>query len=257
MRIVSFSRNGERKYGVVENGLVYEIDGDLESCYFNNYRRSGNEFRLDHLSLLPPCEPTKIVCLGLNYRGHAEEMKLPLPSAPIIFMKPATAVIGPGETIIYPPQSSRVDYEAELGVVMGRRAHRVKQAEALDYVLGYTCANDVTARDLQSKNGQWTYAKGFDTFAPLGPWIETGLQNPENLEVKGYLNEKLVQFSSTADHIFPVQELIAYISACMTLLPGDVIITGTPPGIGPLAPGDTFEVEISGIGKLQNRVIKT
>jgi 2-keto-4-pentenoate hydratase/2-oxohepta-3-ene-1,7-dioic acid hydratase in catechol pathway len=171
-------------------------------------------------------------------------------------MKPSTAVIGPEESIHYPTQSNRVDYEAELAVVIGRSAYRVEADEALDYVFGYTCANDVTARDKQPAKGQWTYAKGFDTFCPLGPVIETAIDDPESLILKGYLNGDLVQETSTGDHVFTVARIIEFVSGCMTLLPGDVIMTGTPSGIGPLNPGDQFTVEIDKVGSLNNRVIK-
>ena len=256
MKLVRFKQGEMQAYGVLENKKIQPVTGDFQAIARGEYARTGECCSLMDVSLLAPCLPSKVICLGLNYRGHAAEMNLELPREPIIFMKPSTAVIGSGQDIIHPPQSRRVDYEAELAVVMGARARKVSPEEALDYVLGYTCANDVTARDLQPKDGQWTYAKGFDTFAPLGPWIETSVPNPDNLQLKGYLNGELVQSTTTSDHIFPVARLLSYISACMTLLPGDVIMTGTPPGIGPMQAGDVFEVDIEGIGKLGNRLVK-
>jgi len=205
--------------------------------------------------LLPPCRPSKIVCLGLNYRDHAQEMGLAIPSEPILFLKPPSCVIGHGDDIVYPEQSARVDYEAELAVVIGRRCRKVGMADASSRILGYTCLNDVTARDLQAKDGQWTRAKSFDTFAPLGPWIETGLADPHNLDIRLTLNGEVKQASNTRHLIFPIPEIVAYISNIMTLEPGDVIATGTPSGIGPLNRGDMVCVEIQGIGVLENRVV--
>ena len=175
------------------------------------------------------------------------------PENPILFLKPATAVIGPNEPILYPAQSQRVDYEAEWGVVISRLARNVKAASANDYILGYTCCNDVSARDLQIKDGQWTRAKSFDTFSPIGPWIETEL-DPSNLVVQGILNGKIVQNSNTANLIFTVPELVCFISSIMTLLPGDVIATGTPSGIGPMQKGDEIVISVQGIGELKNFV---
>ena len=214
---------------------------------------SGLEIVPSEARIMAPCVPSKIIALGLNYRDHARELGLPLPEEPLIFMKPPSAVIGPEEHILLPPESERVDYEAELAVVIGRKARRVKPEEAYDYILGYTCFNDVTARDLQQKDGQWTRAKSFDTFAPFGPWIETEL-DPSDLRVRSYLNGELKQDSSTRELVFSVPEIVSFVSNIMTLLPGDLIATGTPPGIGPLTAGDVIEVEIEGIGRLKNYV---
>ncbi|MBW2091536.1 MAG: fumarylacetoacetate hydrolase family protein, partial [Deltaproteobacteria bacterium] len=192
-------------------------------------------------------------CLGLNYKDHAAEFNSDLPEEPLLFLKPASSVIGPGAPIICPPQSKRVDYEAELAVVIGREANHVPASEALTYVLGYTCLNDVTARDLQQKDGQWTRAKGFDTFCPLGPAIETDL-DPSNLTVEAWLNGERKQASSTVNLVFDVKYLIEYISAVMTLAPGDVIATGTPSGVGPLSEGDVIEIRVQGVGGLINPV---
>ncbi len=255
MKFVRFCFNDRTLDGVLENtDRIAEITWPGEQRKAGLAQRTEKSFDASEVVLLAPCLPTKIICLGLNYRSHAEEMQFELPEKPIIFLKPSTSVIGPGHKIIYPPQSRRVDYESELAVVIGQHAYRVNRSQALDYIYGYCCANDVTARDKQPANGQWTYAKGFDTFCPLGPAIETAIDNPDNLHIKGFLNNQLVQESSTADHIFKVAEIIEFVSGCMTLLPGDVIITGTPAGIGPLVPGDNFRVDIERIGILSNNV---
>lgn len=255
MKIVRFDIDGKSSYGILQDSTVLEMSGPPETT-MEKYNLSGKKYSLEEIRLLAPCRPSKVVCVGLNYRLHAEEAGMPVPDKPVIFLKPSTSVTGSGDPVVYPPQSSRVDYEAELGVVMGKKTHAVNAGEALEYVLGYTCGNDVTARDIQFASSQWDYAKGFDTFCPLGPWVETEIDNPEFLEIRGFLNGKMVQCASTEEHIFSVAKLIEYISSCMTLLPGDVIMTGTPSGIGPMNPGDTFEVEISRVGKLRNNVIK-
>ncbi len=204
--------------------------------------------------LLAPALPGKIIAVGLNYRDHAREMELTLPEEPILFMKPSTSVIGPGEDIIYPRQSSRVDYEAELAVVIAGRCRDVRAADAKDAILGYTCLNDVTARDLQVKDGQWTRAKSFDTFAPIGPWIETEVADPNALAITSRLNGQIKQSSNTINLIFNVYELIEYISSVMTLEEWDIIATGTPSGIGPMERGDEVQIEIESIGILTNRL---
>lgn len=196
-------------------------------------------------------KPTKIVAVGLNYRDHAAELKLPLPDEPLLFLKPPSAVIGEGEAIVCPPQTKELHYEAELAVVIRDRAKNISEADAPARILGYTCGNDVTARDLQRKDGQWTRAKSFDTFCPLGPKIVSGL-SPDKLDIKLYLNGELKQSSNTANLIFKVPYLVSYISQVMTLEPGDVILTGTPAGIGPMRAGDRVRVEIAGIGALNN-----
>ena len=197
----------------------------------------------------------KIILVGLNYRDHARELKMPIPKNPIIFLKPPTTLIGNLDKIIYPKQSKRIDYEAELALVIKKTCRNIKPQEAKKYILGYTCLNDVTARDLQKIDGQWTRAKSFDSFCPIGPWIETDL-DPSKLQIRCWLNNKLKQDSSTAQLIFPVEKLVSFISSIMTLYSGDVISTGTPPGVGPMQPGDRVEVEIEGIGKLTNQVVK-
>jgi len=212
---------------------------------------AGSEIEVKRL--LAPALPGKIVAVGLNYRDHAREMGIETPKEPILFLKPAGSVVGPGQDIIYPSQSSRVDYEAELGVVILKRCKNVRADQAREVILGYTCFNDVTARDLQVLDGQWTRAKSFDTFCPIGPWIETDL-DPGDLLVESYLNGERRQSSRTSQFIFGVDHLVSFISQVMTLEPGDLIITGTPAGIGPMQAGDEVEVRIEGIGSLKNRV---
>lgn len=208
---------------------------------------------LGEAELLCPVEPTKVVAVGLNYRDHAREVGAALPQEPVLFLKPATSVVGPGEPIVLPAVSRRVDYEAELAVVIGRRARQVTVGQAPDCILGFTCGNDVTARDLQQKDGQWTRSKSFDTFCPLGPWVVPGL-DPSALEVICRVNGQVRQRGNTRELIFTVAELVSYVSEVMTLEPGDVLLTGTPAGIGPLRPGDTVEVEVQGVGVLVNPV---
>ena len=203
--------------------------------------------------ILSPCTPGKIVAAGLNYRDHAQELSMPVPEEPVLFLKPGTSVIAPGDVIYYPDMSRQVDFEAELAIVIGRQARNVDPRDAEAYIFGYTCFNDVTARDLQKRDGQWTRAKSFDTFAPLGPCIETEL-NPDDLLVEALLNGEVRQSSSTSNLIFSVPELVGFVSRIMTLFPGDVIATGTPPGVGAMQPGDTIEVRIQGIGSLVNTV---
>jgi 2-keto-4-pentenoate hydratase/2-oxohepta-3-ene-1,7-dioic acid hydratase in catechol pathway len=219
---------------------------DPETC------RLGDRIEIE--KLLPPVQPTKIIAVGLNYRDHVQEMGHELPKAPVLFMKPSTAVIGPFDVIRYPSQSTRVDYEAELAVVMGKTCKGVKAAQARDYILGYTCFNDVTARDLQVLDGQWTRAKSFDTFAPIGPWIITDIDDPHALAITAKLNGEIKQSSNTSNLIFGVFELVEFISGVMTLNPGDTIATGTPSGVGPMNPGDEIAIEIQGIGVLKNKV---
>ena len=252
MRIVRYMKDSGICYGIVKGAIIYELEGDV----FFQYQLTGREFPLEELKIFAPCQPTKIVALGLNYRSHAEELKMKLPEDPLLFLKPSTSVIGPDENIFYPVMSRRVDYEAELGVVIGKEAKGVSEDKAEEYILGYTCFNDVTARDLQGKDKQFTRSKGFDTFAPMGPWIETEL-DPSNLKVESYLNGELKQSGTTADLMFPTFQLVSFISKVMTLLPGDVIATGTPAGIGPMQVGDTIEIVIEGIGALRNRVSKS
>lgn len=251
MRLVRFTLAGRTGYGKLDGERIHA----LWNTPFDGVMETWESLSLAEARLLAPCEPTKIVALGLNYRDHAAEFGRQVPDEPLIFMKPSTAVIGPEDDIVYPGMSRRVDYEAELAVVMGKPARRVPEEQALDYVLGYTCFNDVTARDLQKKDGLFTRAKGFDTFAALGPWIETEIADPDNLTVEAYLNGERKQHGNTGNMVFGVRRLISFISRVMTLVPGDVIATGTPAGVGPMQPGDEVEVRVEGIGVLRNRVV--
>lgn len=251
MKIFRFVDGKKPAYGTLDGDVLRALDGEP----YGDYTVTRRRYKLDEVKLLAPCTPSKIVALGLNYRKHAAELNQTLPSTPLLFIKPSTAVIGPDDNIIYPESSARVDYEGELAVVMKKAAWLVPAEQALDYVLGYTCFNDVTARDLQNKDLQWTRAKGFDTFAAVGPCIETEL-NPDNVPVETYLNRELKQRGNTSDLIFPVPELINFISHVMTLLPGDIIATGTPSGVGPMKPGDTVEVKIKPVGTLRNYVVR-
>lgn len=251
MKLVRFEAEGRTGYGMLRGEEIAELDGTFAALNKPPVRMHA----LPGVKLLAPCRPGKIVAVGLNYRDHAAELGLPVPEEPVLFLKPPTAVIGPGEPVVCPAMSSRVDYEAELGVIIGKRARKLRPDEATDYILGYTCANDVTARDLQKRDGQWTRAKAFDTFCPVGPWIETGLAHGDVL-IEAYLNGERKQSSRTSQFIFGIDRLISFISHVMTLEPEDLIITGTPSGIGPLKPGDLIEVRIEGIGSLINPVIR-
>ncbi len=232
----------------------FRWDGQVRggSLSENRIVSSGDVYRLDEVELLAPCRPSKVVCVGLNYVEHAKELKMKLPDEPILFLKPPSAVIGPEEKIVIPRSSQQVDYEGELAVVIGKRCKDVLAEDVDKYVLGYTCFNDVTARDLQRKDGQWTRAKSFDTFAPIGPWIDS--IDPWDANIQTRVNGVVKQKSNTYDLIFGVPQLIEFISRVMTLEPGDIIATGTPPGVGRLEKGDVVEVEIEGIGVLRNPV---
>lgn len=256
MRIVRFELQGKVRYGVMEGPQIRGIRGNpFARKRADDFKWDGATYAPAEVRLLAPCTPSKIVCLGLNYRSHAEETKLPIPSVPLLFLKPSTAVIGPEETILLPPGAKRVDYEGELGVVIGQRAKDVPEEKAFDYILGYTCFNDVSDRYAQKHDGQWTRAKGYDTFAPIGPWIETEVR-PDDLPIETFLNGQRRQTGRTSDLIFNVSRILAFISGVMTLLPGDVIATGTPSGIGPMADGDIVEIRIESIGTLRNPVRK-
>ncbi len=250
MRLVRFRHDGAASYGIVEGEDVYRLNGDP----FESPARGDRVGTLSQVHLLAPVEPGKIVAIGKNYVEHARELASEVPDEPLMFFKPPSAVIGPGAGIVYPSLSQEVHHEGELVVVIGRRVRNAKPDNALGYVLGYTCGNDVTARDLQRKENQWVRAKGFDTFCVLGPWIETDL-DPGRLSVVTRVNGEVRQNGNTAQMAWGVAELVATASSVMTLEPGDVIMTGTPAGVGPIYPGDTVEVEIEGIGVLRNPVI--
>jgi 2-keto-4-pentenoate hydratase/2-oxohepta-3-ene-1,7-dioic acid hydratase in catechol pathway len=249
MRILRYlDSNGEPRYGWALDDQVGPIEGNV----FAGFRRMEAEHELSQVKLLAPVSPSKIICVGRNYAAHAKEHDAEVPEVPMLFLKPPSAVIGPGDTILLPPQSQRVEHEVELCAVIGRRGRWIPPDEAYDYLLGYTVANDVTARDLQFRDGQWTRGKAFDTFLPLGPWIETDF-DPSDRMITSHVNEELRQMASTRDMIFSVRQLIAFASSVMTLEPGDLLLTGTPAGVGPLLPGDVVEVSVEGIGSLKNR----
>ncbi len=251
MRLVRFQVEERSAYGILRDDTVEELSGDI----FGDLKPLKKVHALTRVKLLAPCSPTKIIAVGLNYRDHAKELGFSIPENPILFLKPPTAVIGPADSIYYPAMSRQVDYEAELGIVIKDRASNIPPVQTREHILGYTCANDVTARDLQKKDGQWTRAKSFDSFCPVGPWIETDL-DPDDLKIEAFLNNERKQSSRTSQFVFPVNDLVSFISQVMTLQPGDLIITGTPAGIGPMQPGDVIEVRIEGIGSLKNAVKK-
>jgi len=260
-RFVRFSTENFEGYGLLEGeGKIRAIEGDLSgdihSDRWGETHLTDQWYDRDHdrVRVLPPCQPSKIVAVGLNYRDHAHELNLPEPEEPLIFLKPSSAVIGHEEAIIYPRMSHHVEYEGELGIVIGKLAKGIKAKDAFEYILGYTCVNDITARDLQKKDGQWTRAKSFDTFAAIGPCLAMGF-SPDGLVIRSYLNGQLRQASSTNQLIFSPAFLVGFISQVMTLFPGDVISTGTPAGVGPMQPGDVVDVEIEGIGTLRNKVV--
>jgi 2-keto-4-pentenoate hydratase/2-oxohepta-3-ene-1,7-dioic acid hydratase in catechol pathway len=253
MRIVRFVVERRVRWGLIEDKSIFALE--YSPFTYADVVLTREHWPLDKVRLLAPCRPSKVVAVGLNYKPHAKELKMALPDHPLIFLKPPTAVIGPGAPIVIPPGSTRVDYEGELAVVIGRTARRVKEDDAPRYIMGYTCFNDVTERDQQQADGQWTRAKGHDTFAPLGPCIETDLY-PRKLELETRVNGERRQYGNTSDCVFDAYQLVSFISGVMTLKPGDVIATGTPSGIGPLKAGDTVEVLVDGIGRLANPVGK-
>jgi 2-keto-4-pentenoate hydratase/2-oxohepta-3-ene-1,7-dioic acid hydratase in catechol pathway len=241
------------RYGLIEHGEVYPLRGDLSA---GDLALEGAEpaVSLARAVLLPPVRPSKIVCVGRNYREHAAELGNPMPAEPLLFLKAPSAVVGDGARIELPSISERVEHEGELAVVIGRRARRIADGEdPLAYVLGYTCLNDVTARDLQRRDVQFTRGKSFDTFCPVGPFVVTGL-DPLDLRVETRVNGETRQSGRTSQMAFPVPFLLRYIAAVMTLEPGDLIATGTPAGVGPMRAGDTVEVEVEGVGVLRNPV---
>ena len=249
-RIYRVSQDGDTFFAIDRVGALRRAAGDPFTALTMGAPVSGG---LDGVRILAPVRPSKIVCVGLNYKDHAGEVGKALPAEPLIFIKPSTAVIGPGDSILLPPGVGRVDHEAELGVVSRKRAHRVPRAQAWDYILGLTCVNDVTARDLQQTESQYTRCKGFDTFAPIGPCIATGLDGTPR-GVEAWVNSERRQSSSTKHLIFPIDHLVEFITFVMTLEPGDIISTGTPEGIGPLTAGDTVTITVEGVGALANPV---
>lgn len=250
MRIIRFKKNGGApKYGWIRDDKVGEIQGDM----FGEYRRREAKTPLAEVKLVVPCQPSKIICVGRNYVDHAKELGNEVPKVPLIFLKPPSAIISNGEDILLPPQSAQVEHEAELVIVIGRRGRNITPENARQHIFGYTVGNDVTARDLQRTDDQWTRAKGFDTFCSFGPWIDTEF-DPSDAVVTCRVNGQMRQMASTRDMVFNVATLIAFISSVMTLEPGDLVFTGTPAGVGELNDGDVVVVEIEGLGRLSNPV---
>ncbi|MEO8246616.1 MAG: fumarylacetoacetate hydrolase family protein [Chloroflexota bacterium] len=252
MRIVRYRGSHGSAWGVLTDGN--RVHGTSGSPFVDLVATAEVMGELGDIELLAPATPSKVICVGRNYRGHAAEFSNPVPEEPLLFMKPPSSIIGPGAAIHYPSLSRRVDPEAELVLVIGREAHRVSAADAMAHVGGYTCGNDVTARDIQKSDGQWTRGKGFDTFCPIGPWIETEL-DPTDVRVTCSVDGETRQDGRTRDLIFPIPYLIEYISRFTRLLPGDLVMTGTPEGVAPMDVGSTVTVEVEGIGALTNTVV--
>jgi len=238
------------RYGWLYEDKIGQIDGDP----FTAYRRLDPDIPVDTVKILPPAQPGKIICVGRNYAAHAKELNNEIGDIPVIFFKPTSSLIGLGDPIILPPQSQQVHHEAELAVIIGKRGRWIQPEDVSEYIFGYTVANDVTARDLQRSDSQWTRAKGFDTFCPLGPWIETSF-DPSDALITCHAGEELRQMASTRDMVFSIPQLVVFISSVMTLEPGDVILTGTPSGVGDLRSGLTVSITIEGLGTLTNPVI--
>jgi 2-keto-4-pentenoate hydratase/2-oxohepta-3-ene-1,7-dioic acid hydratase in catechol pathway len=252
MKIIRFNSSRYREqFGWILDDRVGLIEGDI----FTEYKRAEPTLALNRVDLLAPVNPSKIICIARNYEDHAKEQGVETPEIPMIFLKPSSAITNPGKAIVIPPYSGQVEHEAELAIVIGKKGRWIEPGDVRDYILGYTIGNDVTARDLQRKDGQWSRAKGFDTFCPLGPWIETDL-DPSDLLITCRVNGELRQMASTKEMIFSIPKIISFISNIMTLNPGDVILSGTPAGVGQIEDGDSVEIEIDGIGILRNDVSK-
>lgn len=249
MKYVRFSYHNTISYGILEENTIKVLEGSP----FGEYTITETAIPREKVQLLTPCDFSKAVCIGLNYIDHALEFQLPIPTEPVVFIKPSTSALAHLGTVQYPKQCNRLDYEAELAIVIGKKAKDVEVADVGPYILGYTCANDITARDLQPKQGQWTVAKSFDTFCPFGPFISDEV-DPSNLSIESRVNGKTLQKSSTSNLIFGVPFLVSYLSKIMTLLPGDIILTGTPGGISGMHHGDTVEIIIEGLGVLKNTI---
>lgn len=251
-RYVRCALSGVELFGRLEDGRIEILDGP----YYAGARPTGRFVDLERVRLLCPVVPSKIILVGLNYRAHVQHSQsaTEAPANPVLFLKPPTSLLGPDGDIVYPDGIDRVDYEAELGVVIGRKGHRIPIEQAEEYIFGYTCVNDVTARKIQKQDGQWTRGKGFDTFCPIGPQVVRGI-DASNLSVEAYLNGQRKQSGRTSDLIFSIPFLVHFISSVMTLLPGDVISTGTPEGIDPMQKGDTIEVRVENVGSLINKII--
>jgi 2-keto-4-pentenoate hydratase/2-oxohepta-3-ene-1,7-dioic acid hydratase in catechol pathway len=252
MKIYRFRYRKKILYGVLKEEFLFPVKGSV----FRDFRIEDSPVPMSEVFILPPVEPTKIVAVGANYKDHAQEMGRPLPEEPLLFLKPSSAVIGTRDIIVYPRMSLQVDYEGELAVVIKKKARLLADDDPVEeHILGYTCFNDITARDLQTKDVQFTRAKSFDTFAACGPCIATDV-DPSALHVKTFLNGKLRQSGNTRNLIFTIPFLVRFISRIMTLYPGDIISTGTPAGVGPMQPGDRVDVQIEGIGTLSNQVMR-
>ena len=250
MKIVRAEFEGEAFYGILENESVKRLSG----LPYDGIEPDGREYAVSEVKLLPPAEPSKIVAVGKNYRAHADEMGEGQPEEPLLFLKPSTSVVGNGDNVVYPEISHRLDYEGELGVVIGKKCHAVQPGHSAEVIFGFTCLNDITARDIQKAVSQWTRGKGFDTFCPIGPHIETEL-DAYHAPIETRVNGAVRQHSNTDCMTHDVDKLVCYITECMTLLPGDIIATGTPEGIGSMQRGDVVEVEIGGIGVLRNTIV--
>jgi 2-keto-4-pentenoate hydratase/2-oxohepta-3-ene-1,7-dioic acid hydratase in catechol pathway len=248
-----FVRYQTTQQPVAYGWVIEDRVGPIEGSPFSEFRRLEANILISQVKLLSPILPSKIICVGQNYQEHAREQKVEVSEVPLLFLKPPTAVIGHGQTIILPPQSQHVEHEAELVVVIGKSGRWIPPDKAKDYILGYTIGNDVTARDLQRRDGQGIRGKSFDTFCPLGPWLETEF-DPSDALISCRVNKEIRQMASTRDMIFTIRQLITFISSVMTLLPGDIIMTGTPAGVGPINPGDLVEITIEGLGTLRNPV---
>ncbi len=250
MKILRASKDGQEFYAQLENGIIKRIAG----LPYGGISFTGEEYEQVKATLLAPCEPSKVVAVGLNYSDHAKELNETLIGNPVLFIKPSTSVLAHGQAIVYPEISRRVDYEAELAAVIGKKCRNVSPEEAEGYIFGYTAMNDVTARDVQKSDGQWTRGKSFDTFCPIGPYIDTEF-DPAGKSIQSVLSGTVMQDGNTADMLFSIAQLVSFVSRCMTLLPGDVVSSGTPVGVGPMNKGDTIEIRIEGLEALKNTVI--
>jgi 2-keto-4-pentenoate hydratase/2-oxohepta-3-ene-1,7-dioic acid hydratase in catechol pathway len=248
MRIIRFFYKKKIYWGAIDNNSIRLFKANP----LKNPTLSNRSLPLNAVRFLPPVEPSKVILVGLNYKDHAKELLMRLPKEPLIFLKPPSALVAHGEPILYPRGVNRLDYEAELAIVIKKEGRNIPQKQVEKYIFGYTCLNDVTARDIQKRDVQWTRSKSFDSFCPVGPWVQTRLQFP--VRVRSYLNDSLRQDSSTDNFIFSIPYLVSFISRSMSLYPGDIISTGTPVGVGPMSPSDTVEVEVEGVGRLRNPV---
>jgi len=253
LRIARFAAGDTVKFGLVEGNTLKGLKYSPFSQLGGAFDTDGSSYQIDNIKLLAPTVPSKIVCLGLNYKAHAAEASFELPKLPLLFLKPPSAVINPDDEIVL-PTNGKTDHEAELAVVIGRKAKDIPESEAGNYILGYTCFNDVSERVIQHGDGQWTRGKGFDTFAPVGPWIVTDI-DAGNLKIEALVNGVVKQSSNTSNLIFGISTLVSFISGVMTLMPGDIIATGTPEGVSQLKHGDTVEIRLENIGTLRNYVV--